>query len=162
MAPSYEMAASILLCAEDSSSIFGFSDGEEVEAAAGAMAGGSPYCGGGGELAVEFPLPSEECVARWVATEVEHMPRKDYAERLRAGGVDLRVRTDSIDWIWKCLMINHRCPTGSHVLRLRPCHCVLGPQLHGPLPLALPDTGGQGLDDAAAIGGVLVSCCQDG
>ncbi|KAF7065932.1 hypothetical protein CFC21_071997 [Triticum aestivum] len=101
MAPSYEMAASILLCAEDSSSIFGFSDGEEVEAAAGAMAGGSPYCGGGGELAVEFPLPSEECVARWVATEVEHMPRKDYAERLRAGGVDLRVRTDSIDWIWK-------------------------------------------------------------
>uniref|UniRef100_A0A453L0P5 Cyclin C-terminal domain-containing protein n=1 Tax=Aegilops tauschii subsp. strangulata TaxID=200361 RepID=A0A453L0P5_AEGTS len=51
---------------------------------------------------------------------------------------------------------------GSHVLRLRPCDCVLGPQLHGPLPLALPDTGGQGLDDAAAIGGVPVSCCQDG
>ncbi|KAM3258055.1 hypothetical protein ACQJBY_050037 [Aegilops geniculata] len=100
MAPSFDMAASILLCAEDSSSIFGFGDGEE-EAAAGARAGGSPYCGGGGELAVEFPLPSEECVARWVATEAEHIPREDYAERLRAGGVDLRVRMDAVDWIWK-------------------------------------------------------------
>ncbi|KAM3275875.1 hypothetical protein ACQJBY_044327 [Aegilops geniculata] len=98
MAPSYEMAASILLCAEDSGSVFGFGDSEEVEAA-GARAGGSPYCGG--ELAVEFPLPSEECVARWVATEAEHMPREDYAERLRAGGVDLRVRVDAVDWIWK-------------------------------------------------------------
>ncbi|KAM3258053.1 hypothetical protein ACQJBY_050035 [Aegilops geniculata] len=99
MAPSFDMAASILLCAEDSSSIFGFGDGEE-EAAAGVRASGSPYCGGG-ELAVEFPLPPEECVARWVATEAEHMPREDYAERLRAGGVDLRVRVDAVDWIWK-------------------------------------------------------------
>ncbi|XP_020155287.1 cyclin-D4-1 [Aegilops tauschii subsp. strangulata] len=98
MAPSFDMAASILLCAEDSSSVFGFGDGEEVEEAKGARAGGSPYCG---ELAVEFPLPSEECVARWVATEAEHLPREDYAERLRAGGVDLRVRVDAVDWIWK-------------------------------------------------------------
>ncbi|KAM3275872.1 hypothetical protein ACQJBY_044324 [Aegilops geniculata] len=99
MAPSYEMAASILLCAEDSSSIFGLGDEVEASASAGARPGGSPYCGG--ELAVEFPLTSEECVARWVATETEHMPREDYAERLRAGGVDLRVRTDAVDWIWK-------------------------------------------------------------
>ncbi|KAF7065930.1 hypothetical protein CFC21_071994 [Triticum aestivum] len=99
MAPNYEMAASILLCAEDSSSIFGFGDGEE--AAAGARAEGSPYCGGDDEFAAGFPLPSEECVARWVATEAEHMPREDYAERLRAGGVDLRVRMDAVDWIWK-------------------------------------------------------------
>uniref|UniRef100_A0ACD5YFD7 Uncharacterized protein n=1 Tax=Avena sativa TaxID=4498 RepID=A0ACD5YFD7_AVESA len=101
MAPCYEMAASILLCAEDSSSALGFGDDEE---AAGAKTSGSPYCGGGGggsELAVDFPMPSEECVARWVATEPDHMPRADYAERLRAGGVDLRVRTDAVDWIWK-------------------------------------------------------------
>lgn len=97
MAPSYEMAASILLCAEDSSSVFGF--GDEEESSSSSKAGGSPCCGG--ELAVEFPLPSEECVARWVATEAEHMPREDYAERLRAGGVDLRVRVDAVDWIWK-------------------------------------------------------------
>uniref|UniRef100_A0ACD5YEV7 Uncharacterized protein n=1 Tax=Avena sativa TaxID=4498 RepID=A0ACD5YEV7_AVESA len=96
MAPSYEMAASILLCAEDSSSALGFGDEE-----AGARTSVSPYCGGGGELAVDFLLPSEECVARWVATEPEHMPREDYAERLRVGGVDLQVRTDAVDWIWK-------------------------------------------------------------
>uniref|UniRef100_A0ACD5Y1F4 Uncharacterized protein n=1 Tax=Avena sativa TaxID=4498 RepID=A0ACD5Y1F4_AVESA len=100
MAPCYEMAASILLCAEDSSSALGFGDEEEA-AVAGARTSGSPYCGGGGELAVDFPMPSEECVARWLATEAEHMPRADYAERLRDGGVDLRVRTDAVDWIWK-------------------------------------------------------------
>uniref|UniRef100_A0ACD5XT01 Uncharacterized protein n=1 Tax=Avena sativa TaxID=4498 RepID=A0ACD5XT01_AVESA len=100
MAPSYEMAASILLCAEDSSSALGF--GDEEEAAVGAKASGSPYCGGGGgDLAVDYPLPSEECVARWVATEADHMPREDYAERLRAGGLDLRVRTDAVERIWK-------------------------------------------------------------
>uniref|UniRef100_A0ACD5YED1 Uncharacterized protein n=1 Tax=Avena sativa TaxID=4498 RepID=A0ACD5YED1_AVESA len=98
MAPSYEMAASILLCAEDSSSALGFGDEEAAAAAAGARTSGSPYCG---ELAADFPLPSEECVARWLATEAEHMPREDYAERLRAGGVDLRVRTEAVDWIWK-------------------------------------------------------------
>ncbi|KAM0910600.1 hypothetical protein ACQ4PT_014044 [Festuca glaucescens] len=122
MAPSYEMAASILLCAEDSSTVLGFGDEEEETqsaAAAGARTSGSPYCGGGGESAVDFPLPSEECVARWVATEEGHMPREDYAERLRAGGVDLHVRTDAVDWIWKvhayysfgpvtaCLAINY-------------------------------------------------------
>ena len=99
MALSYEMAASILLCAEDSSSILGFGDEEEAQSAAGAKTSGSPYCGE--FAAVDFPLPSEECVARWVATEAEHMPREDYAERLRDGGVDLRVRTDAVDWIWK-------------------------------------------------------------
>ncbi|KAM0872166.1 hypothetical protein ACQ4PT_038901 [Festuca glaucescens] len=111
MALSYEMAASILLCAEDSSSVLGFGDEEETQSAAGARTNG--------ESAVDFPLPSEECVARWVATEAEHMPREDYAERLRAGGVDLRVRTDAVDWIWKvhayysfgpvtaCLAINY-------------------------------------------------------
>jgi cyclin D1/2/4 len=102
MAPSYEMAASILLCAEDSSSVLGFGDEEETQSAAGARTSASPYCGGGEFVAVvDFPLPSEECVARWVATEAEHMPREDYAERLRAGGVDLRVRTDAVDWICK-------------------------------------------------------------
>lgn len=103
MAASYEMAASILLCAEDSSSALGFGDEEETlsAAAAGAKTSGSPYCGVGGESTVDFPLPSEECVARWVTTEADHMPREDYAERLRAGGVDLRVRTDAVDWIWK-------------------------------------------------------------
>lgn len=89
MAPStssYEMAASILLCAEDSSSLMGFAAEEDEEETRS------------GDL---FPVPSEECVADLVEAETDHMPREDYAERLRDGGLDLRVRTDAIDWIWK-------------------------------------------------------------
>lgn len=96
MAPStssYEMAASILLCAEDSSSLMGFAAEEEEEALV--------WRTRSGELATAFPVPSEECVADLVESETEHMPREDYAERLRAGGLDLRVRMDAIDWIWK-------------------------------------------------------------
>jgi cyclin D1/2/4 len=40
-----------------------------------------------------------------VEKEPEHMPRADYGERLRGGGggdgVDLCVRREAIDWIWK-------------------------------------------------------------
>ncbi|WVZ65250.1 hypothetical protein U9M48_014646 [Paspalum notatum var. saurae] len=94
MAPSsFEMAASILLCAEDSSSILDLAEeeGEEAPAPGGAR----------GEPSVDFPVPSEECVAELVEAEAAHMPREDYAERLRAGGVDLHVRADAVDWIWK-------------------------------------------------------------
>lgn len=102
MAPSsYEMAAaaSILLCAEDSSSILDLeleaeaAEEEEVMLARGRTRGGEP--------SVEFPVPSEECVAGFLEAEAAHMPREDYAERLRGGGMDLRVRIDAIDWIWK-------------------------------------------------------------
>jgi cyclin D1/2/4 len=100
MAPSssYEMAASILLCAEDSSSILGLGaecGEEEEEVVARSRTRGEPAA------SVEFPLPSEECVAGFVEAEAAHMPREDYAERLRAGGMDLRVRVDAVDWIWK-------------------------------------------------------------
>ncbi|AQK96448.1 hypothetical protein ZEAMMB73_Zm00001d011290 [Zea mays] len=54
-----------------------------------------------GEPSVVFPVPSEDCVAGFVEVEAAHMPWEDYAERLRGGGTDLRVRTDAIDWIWK-------------------------------------------------------------
>ncbi|RLN34364.1 cyclin-D4-1 [Panicum miliaceum] len=91
---SYEMAASILLCAEDSSSILGLgAEADEEEALARGRTRGEP--------SVEFPVPSEECVAGFVEAEAAHMPREDYAERLRAGGLDLRVRADAVDWIWK-------------------------------------------------------------
>ncbi|XP_062194112.1 cyclin-D4-1-like isoform X2 [Phragmites australis] len=93
MAPSYEMAASILLCAEDSSSILGFAAEGEEEVLVRNRRSEEP--------AMDFPVPSEERVALLVESEAEHMPREDYAERLRGGGLDLRVRMDAIDWIWK-------------------------------------------------------------
>ncbi|KAF8694709.1 hypothetical protein HU200_002474 [Digitaria exilis] len=96
MAPScsYEMAASILLCAEDSSSILDL--GAEGEGEEDVVARTS---GMRGEPVVEFPVPSEECVAAFLDAETAHMPRDDYAERMRGGGLDLRIRMDAIDWI---------------------------------------------------------------
>ncbi|KAL5201417.1 hypothetical protein ABZP36_035771 [Zizania latifolia] len=109
---SYEMAASILLCAEDSSSIFGFGEEEDV-----VVAGKRTRCAGTPApepepSCVDFAVPSEECIARLVETEADHMPREDYAARLLGGGLDLRVRTDAVDWIWKVgflFFINMSC-----------------------------------------------------
>ncbi|XP_039854435.1 cyclin-D4-2-like isoform X2 [Panicum virgatum] len=102
MAPScYDAAASMLLCAEEHSSILCLDEEEDVAAGPGRKRGRSPGCadGFGADL---FPPQSEECVAGLVAREPEHMPRSDYGERLRGGdGVDLCVRREGVDWIWK-------------------------------------------------------------
>lgn len=100
MAPScYDVAASMLLCAEDNVSIMDFDEAEVEEEPIAAAADF------GADL---FPPQSEECVAGLVERESEHMPRPDYGERLLlaaaagcGGGVDLRVRSEAVDWIWK-------------------------------------------------------------
>nr|CAB3481224.1 unnamed protein product [Digitaria exilis] len=102
MAPScYDMAASMLFCAEEHSSILCLDEEEEDVAAAVALGrkrGRSPDYG-----ADLFPPQSEECVAGLVEREEGHMPRSDYGERLRraGAGVDLCVRREAVDWIWK-------------------------------------------------------------
>ncbi|KAL6858837.1 hypothetical protein ACP4OV_017839 [Aristida adscensionis] len=103
MAPScYDVAASMLLCAEDNSSILCLEEEDEVAAAAaapGVKRGRSPD---GDAFGVDvFPPLSEECAADLVGRERGHMPRAGYGERLRAGGVDLAVRREAVDWIWK-------------------------------------------------------------
>ncbi|KAM0905160.1 hypothetical protein ACQ4PT_017537 [Festuca glaucescens] len=98
MSPScYDVAASMLLCAEDNTDIMCFEE-EEAVAPAGKRRGRSPDADFGADL---FPPQTEECVAGLVEREPEHMPRSGYGERLRAGGVDLRVRGEAVDWIWK-------------------------------------------------------------
>lgn len=119
MAPSssscHDAAASMLLCAEDNSSILWLEDeeGEVGERRSGGcrsmvgdLAGGGGGGSGGGGVEEEedmFPPQSEECVASLVEREQAHMPRADYGERLRGGGgdVDLRVRSEAIGWIWE-------------------------------------------------------------
>ncbi|KAJ1268891.1 hypothetical protein BS78_07G167700 [Paspalum vaginatum] len=105
MAPScYDVAASMLLCAEEHSSILCLEEEEEVAAAAAEVVGGkrprSPDYRD--DFGVDlFPPQSEECVAGLVERERGHMPRADYGDRLSRGGVDLCVRREAIDWIWK-------------------------------------------------------------
>ncbi|CAO2191812.1 unnamed protein product [Urochloa humidicola] len=105
MAPScYDAAASMLLCAEEHSSILCLDEEEEELAAAAEVAGRkrgrSPDYGEDSFGADLFPPQTEECVAGLVERETEHMPRSDYGKRLR-GGVDLCVRREAVDWIWK-------------------------------------------------------------
>uniref|UniRef100_A0A0D9X8Y8 Uncharacterized protein n=1 Tax=Leersia perrieri TaxID=77586 RepID=A0A0D9X8Y8_9ORYZ len=106
MAPSccYDVAASLLLCAEDNSSILCLEEEyEDVEErnSSGCRSIDGDFVAGGVEEEM-FPPQTEECVASLVEREREHMPRADYAERLLvAGGVDLSVRCEAIDWIWK-------------------------------------------------------------
>ncbi|OEL24018.1 Cyclin-D4-2 [Dichanthelium oligosanthes] len=105
MAPSsYDVAASMLLCAEEHSSILCLDEEEEDVAAAAELAGRKrdrSLDHGDGFGADLFPPQSAECVAGLVKREREHMPRADYGERLRGGGVDLCVRREAVDWIWK-------------------------------------------------------------
>lgn len=44
---------------------------------------------------------SEETVRAMVEREREHLPREDYLKRLRSGELDLSVRREALDWIWK-------------------------------------------------------------
>ena len=49
-----------------------------------------------------FPLlRSDEIVRAMVEREREHLPRGDYLKRLRSGDLDLSVRREALDWIWK-------------------------------------------------------------
>jgi cyclin D1/2/4, plant len=103
MAPScYDVAASMLLCAEDNNSILWLEEEKEgVVDVAGrkrSQSSSPDWDGFGADL---FPPQSEECVAVLVEREPEHMPRSNYGERLGRGGVDLCVRRKAVDWIWK-------------------------------------------------------------
>jgi cyclin D1/2/4 len=96
----------MLLCAEDSVDVMCLEEDEDVVAPAGKRRGRSPDADFGADL---FPPQTEECVAGLVQRDAEHMPRSDYGDRLRAGGVDLRVRGVAVDWIWK---VRSRLSTG--------------------------------------------------
>ncbi|PON84773.1 Cyclin [Trema orientale] len=50
---------------------------------------------------MSFPLQSEDTVRTMVERESEHSPRDDYLKRLRSGDLDLSVRREALDWIWK-------------------------------------------------------------
>lgn len=57
--------------------------------------------GSGSEWLACFVAQSEESVRVMVEREREHLPREDYLQRLRNGELDLSVRREALDWIWK-------------------------------------------------------------
>ncbi|XP_010519253.1 PREDICTED: cyclin-D4-1-like isoform X2 [Tarenaya hassleriana] len=48
-----------------------------------------------------FPVESEEIIREMMERERDHLPRDDYLRRLRSGDLDLNVRREALDWIWK-------------------------------------------------------------
>ncbi|RZR81085.1 hypothetical protein BHM03_00007232 [Ensete ventricosum] len=100
MAPTFDSAASTLFCAEDNNSVLGLDEEEEGGHGLGWVSEveSSDFYG---DFLVDFPVQSDECVGLLVGRETEHMPREDYAMRLRSGALDLAIRRDAIDWIWK-------------------------------------------------------------
>ncbi|RWW23711.1 hypothetical protein BHE74_00031834 [Ensete ventricosum] len=101
----YDFASSALLCVEDNSCILGFDDGDgdndEYEEHTRGCVSQQKRCDFYGDFLTGFPLQSDECLAFLVERESAHMPREDYAERLRSGSLDLSIRRDAIDWILK-------------------------------------------------------------
>ncbi|WOL08762.1 cyclin-D4-1-like [Canna indica] len=108
MAPSYDLASSALLCAEDSNCILGFGDvdeddgdDDEGEHEQISWLPEQQRCHFYGDSLMDLAQQSDDCLAFLMERESEHMPREDYAERLRSGALDLSIRRDAIDWIMK-------------------------------------------------------------
>uniref|UniRef100_A0A5B6YUA8 Putative cyclin-D2-1 n=1 Tax=Davidia involucrata TaxID=16924 RepID=A0A5B6YUA8_DAVIN len=53
------------------------------------------------EPLVSLTLQSEESFGLMAEREREHLPKDDYLKRLRSGDLDLGVRREALDWIWK-------------------------------------------------------------
>ncbi|RWW02187.1 hypothetical protein GW17_00034728, partial [Ensete ventricosum] len=104
MAPNDDCASSTLLCVEDASCILGFDnedDGDDREEQGVNRLYERKRCDLYGDLRMGFPSQVDERLASLVRRETEHMPREDYAERLRSGALDSSIRTDAIDRILK-------------------------------------------------------------
>ncbi|THU67466.1 hypothetical protein C4D60_Mb05t24920 [Musa balbisiana] len=101
MSPSYDSASSILLCAEDGDSILGFDAVEEQRGHRPSWGSEPKRFDFYGDLPVDSTLQSDERLGWLVERERGHLPREDYGQRLRSGALDLSLRRDAIDWMWK-------------------------------------------------------------
>ena len=107
MGPSYDCAASVLLCADDNAAILGLDDDDECSWAAAPATPprhGAAAAAADGFL-MDYSVQTDGCIAALVEREVEHMPMDGYPQMLllrRPGGLDLAAdMRDAMDWIWK-------------------------------------------------------------
>lgn len=52
-----------------------------------------------------FAIQSDDRIREMVEKEMQHLPRNDYLKRLRSGDLDLCVRREALEWIWKVCFI---------------------------------------------------------
>ncbi|KAI5401041.1 hypothetical protein KIW84_065760 [Lathyrus oleraceus] len=88
----------------------------------------------GSESFVCFVAQNEEIMRVMVEKEIEHLPREDYLMRWRSGDLEVSVRREALDWIWKahayygfgplslCLSVNYldRFLSAYQLPRVRP------------------------------------------
>jgi len=106
MTPRFDFAASVLLCSEDSTTIFDLEEEEEREGISCVLRPPPRHANApSGALSIDFPLQSESCIEAYLVREEHHLPMEGYADRLllqQPGGSDLvAIRNSAIDWIWK-------------------------------------------------------------
>ncbi|XP_057783857.1 cyclin-D4-2-like [Salvia miltiorrhiza] len=53
------------------------------------------------EALLHLPCLSEECIGYMLEREREHLPRDDYLARLRNGELDVGLRREALDWMFK-------------------------------------------------------------
>lgn len=108
MAERFTSPTSNLLCSEDRSTCFhddglvGQQDHTNVSSDHHCLSQNNH----GSEPFAWFMVQSDETVRVMVEKERGHLPRDDYLKRLRSGELDLSVRREALDWIWKvCLLV---------------------------------------------------------
>ncbi|KAG8373424.1 hypothetical protein BUALT_Bualt11G0022800 [Buddleja alternifolia] len=86
-----------LLCCEETKSLC-FDDGDLVENGEKNII----HFGSDSEPLFNFlPLLSEECINWMIERENKHLPRNDYLKRLRSGELDMSLRREALDWMFK-------------------------------------------------------------
>ncbi|KAM7523793.1 hypothetical protein LguiA_013695 [Lonicera macranthoides] len=117
---SFNCAAADLLCAEENLNFLCFDDFDCLEQTHQLNNQNLFPKIGGSEPWIDYPpLLSVDSLCLMFDKEKDHLPRDDYLTRLRCGELDLSVRREAIDWIWKanayynfgplsvCLSINY-------------------------------------------------------
>ncbi|KAH6823394.1 hypothetical protein C2S53_000132 [Perilla frutescens var. hirtella] len=93
-------AADLLLCDEGTKSLC-FDDGDFVEILDDQTNGEKGNDRSDSEPLIPLPFLAEECIGWMVEREKEHLPRSDYLMRLRSGELDLSLRREALDWMFK-------------------------------------------------------------
>ncbi|CAL5043813.1 unnamed protein product [Urochloa decumbens] len=106
MTPRFDVAASMLLCSENSTTILNLGDDEEEsKEISWVLRSPSRHDDSSSEaLLIDFPLQSESYIEELLEREKHHLPMEGYAQRLQEepGGSDLMaVRIAAIDWMCK-------------------------------------------------------------
>lgn len=95
------MAESDLLCAESNSLCFDDLDCGSMDEKNHQSSNKNPSFGGRSDFCIGLTLLSEESLSLMIQKETEYLPKLDYLKRLRSGDLDLRIRREAFDWMYK-------------------------------------------------------------